>query len=382
MATNRMPTEPTSAEHARIFVFLACIVAASVGGYALRRLGWAKREWAPRLMSAAIIGCDAPISLLAVWYLAIQADVWKVPVAGAIVAVATSLAGLEIGRRLRLPPQDRAVFGLQGGMGNVGYTLGGALCFALWGIQGLALEQMFCVMWPFYAFLFCFPIARHYGEQAAGSPREKPAMRGGTAGLAPPCVSHGRPLQRNARPGKAGRATRAPKPSVLRYAAGVLLRSLTDLRSLPLYMVMLGLVLNVRGVAPPEAIQRWRVIDGLMVLGIFLQFGGVGLTVEARRLPAFWKPALGTAALKFLLSPALMLGAALLLGLSGMPLYVCLLLAAMPTALYSVLMANIFGLNKDLANATFILTHAICLGLVLAAIVVWGASGLRAFVGG
>jgi len=336
---------PAGAEHARIFVFLACIVAASVGGYALRRLGWAKREWAPRLMSAAIIGVDSPIALLAIWHLAIQADVWKVPVAGAIVAVATSLAGLEIGRRLRLPHQDRAVFGLQGGMGNVGYTLGGALCFALWGIQGLALEQMFCLMWPFYAFLFCFPIARHYGERAAGAARE-------------------------------------PQPSALRYAADVLLRSLTDLRSLPLYMVTLGLVLNVRGVAPPEAILRWRIIDGLMVLGIFLQFGGVGLTVEARRLPAFWKPALGTAALKFLLSPALMLGAVLLLGLSGMPLYVCLLLAAMPTALYSVLMANIFGLNKDLANATFILTHLVCLGLVLAAIIVWGAGGLRALVGG
>jgi len=84
-----MPIEPTSAEHARIFVFLACIVAAGVGGYVLRRLGWAKGEWAPRLMSAAIIGCDAPIALLAVWYLTIRADVWKVPVAGAIVAVAT-----------------------------------------------------------------------------------------------------------------------------------------------------------------------------------------------------------------------------------------------------------------------------------------------------
>jgi len=212
-------------------------------------------------------------------------------------------------------------------------------------------------MWPFYAFLFCFPIARHYGERAAG------------------------PVVRDSLYYRAG-AAREPQPPAWRYAASVLLRSLTDLRSLPLYMVTLGLVLNVRGVAPPEVIRRWHIIDALMVVGISLQFGGVGLTVEARRLPAFWKPALGTAALKFLLSPALMLGAALLLGLSGVPLYVCLLLAAMPTALYSVLMANLFGLNKDLANATFILTHAVCLGLVLAAIVVWGAGGLRALGGG
>jgi predicted permease len=50
-----------------------------------------------------------------------------------------------------------------------------------------------------------------------------------------------------------------------------------------------------------------------------------------------------------------------------MPLAVCVLLAAMPSALYSVLMANLFGLNRDLANATFILTHAVCLAAVAVA---------------
>ena len=329
-----MPADHVSPEHARLIVFLACIVTAGAGGYALKRLGWAKRQWAPRLMSAAIIGCDAPIALLAVWHLAIRADVWKVPVAGALVAVATSLVGLAVARARRMAPENGALFGLQGGMGNVGYTLGGALALALWGIQGLALEQMFCLMWPFYAFLFCFPIARHYGERAAG-------------------------------------AAGGPKPSALRYAAGVLLRSLTDLRSLPLYMVTLGLVLNVRGVAPPEAIRRWGVIDALMVAGIFLQFGGVGLTVEARRLPRFWKPALGTAAIKFVVSPLLMVGTAAALGLAAMPLYVCVLLAAMPTALYSVLMANLFGLNRDLANTTFLLTHFVALVVIVPALVAW-----------
>ncbi|HUW99738.1 MAG: AEC family transporter [Phycisphaerae bacterium] len=329
-----MPTEPMSTEHARIIVFLSCIVAAGVAGYVLKRLGWAKREWAPRLMSAAIIGFDAPIALLAVWHLAIRADVWKVPVAGAAVAIATNLVGLGVARARRMAPANAALFGLQGGMGNVGYTLGGALCFALWGMQGLALEQMFCVMWPFYAFLFCFPIARHYGERAAGAQQD-------------------------------------PRPSPLRYAAGVLARSLTDLRSLPLYMVAAGLALNLRGVVPPEAIRRWGVIDALMVAGIFLQFGSVGLTVEARRLPRFWRPALGTAALKFLASPLLMVGAALGLGLAGMPLYVCVLLAAMPTALYSVLMANLFGLNRDLANTTFLLTHILSFAVIIPALVAW-----------
>ena len=316
----------------RFVLFSACLLVAIVGGYVLRRKGVMKPEWAGRIMSAAIVGCDAPIACLAIWFLQMQADVWKVPVAGAIVGVTTCLLGLAAARWRRMAPADAAVFGLQAGMGNVGYTLGGAIVFVLWGIQGLALEQMFCMMWPFFAFLFCFPIARHYGRRAAGAP-----AGGGLAA----------------------------------YALKALGQSLADVRSLPLYLATLGLALNLTGATPPGFVRRWHVIDALMVVGIFIQFGAVGMTVYAGRMVLYWKKALGSAGLKFLASPALMLGATLAMGMTGTPLYVCLLLAAMPTAIYSVLMANLFGLNKDLANTTFILTHAIGLGIALPALWFW-----------
>jgi predicted permease len=110
-----------------------------------------------------------------------------------------------------------------------------------------------------------------------------------------------------------------------------------------------------------------------MIVGILLQFGSVGMTVYAGQIPVFWKRAVGSGLLKFLLSPALMLGLALAMGITGQPLYVCVLLAAMPTALYSVLIASLFGLNRDLANTTFILTHAVCLAAVAAAAALWYA---------
>jgi len=326
----------------RFVLFLGCTALAIGGGYLARRRGLLKSAWAGPVMSAAIIGCDAPIAWLALWHLGIPPGVWKVPAAGAIVGVATCLAGLAVAHRRRMPPRDAAIFGLQAGMGNVGYTLGGYLAFALWGIQGLALEQMFCMMWPFFAFLFCFPIGRHYGELAAGT---------------------------------------GEKTSVVAYALQTLGRSLADIRSLPLYMATLGLTLNLAGPAPPAMIQQSHVIDILMVIGIFMQFGAVGMTVQAHRLPVFWKPALGSAAIKFLLSPALMLAVALALGMTGRPLYVCLLLSAMPTALYSVLMSNLFGLNRDLANTTFVLTHLIAFVATAVALAAWYAGGSALFAG-
>jgi hypothetical protein len=308
------------------------IVLAIACGYAGRRRGLLKPEWAGRTMGTTMIFCDAPIACLAIWHLRIEPGVWLVPVAALVVGVATCLAGLGVARWRRMPPADAAVFGLQAGMGNVGYTLGGCLCFVLWGLQGLAVEQMFCLMWPCFAFLFCFPIARHYGEAASGVRED----------VSPPA-----------------------------YALRTLWKSLTDLRSLPLYMAALGLVLNLAGPAPPPFIKGYLVIDALMLVGILLQFGSVGTTVRAGRIPALWKTALGSGLLKFILSPLLMLAVAAAMGLSGDPLAVCLLLAAMPTALYSVLMANLFGLNRDLANTTFILTHAICLALIGAGAAAW-----------
>ena len=113
----------------------------------------------------------------------------------------------------------------------------------------------------------------------------------------------------------------------------------------------------------------------LMVTGIVVQFGSVGMTLQARQLAASWRRALGSAAVKLVLSPVLMLGATLALGLAGEPLQVCLLLAAMPTALYSVLMAHLFGLNRDLANTTFVLTHALCLAAVAVTVLIWTLGG-------
>jgi predicted permease len=322
----------------RFILFTACIVAAVMGGYLLRRLGVVKPEWAGRVMSGAIIGCDSPIACLAIWFLQIHRDVWMVPVAGIIVGVATCLVGLAVARLRKMPPTDAAVFGLQAGMGNVGYTLGGALALILWGIQGLAIEQMFCMAWPFFAFLFCFPIGRYYAEQASGM------HEGG---------------------------------GLVAYALKVLWRSLTDLRSLPLYLATLGLVLNLTGTPPPEIAREWHIIDALMLLGIFLQFGSVGMTVRASRMVLYWKKALGSAAIKFLASPLLMLGVTVAMGMAGAtdlrPFYVCMLLAAMPTALYSVLVANLFGLNRDLANTTFVVTHALCFAVAIPTLCFWYA---------
>ena len=52
------------------------------------------------------------------------------------------------------------------------------------------------------------------------------------------------------------------------------------------------------------------------------------------------------------------------------------MLSVMPTALYSVLIANLFRLNTDLANTTFLLTTLFCLAVIVPAIVLLARAGL------
>ena len=269
-----------TAAETRFVLFLGCIVCAMAGGYLARRTGLLRAESAGGIMSAAIIGVDAPVALLALWFLQIHAGVWKVPVAAFAVAVVAVLAGLWIARWRRMATRDRVVFALQGGMGNVGYTLGGAIAFAVWGLQGLAVEQMFCMMWPFFSFLFCWPLAHHFAD----------------------------PVELT---------DKGPRHADIAYALRILAKSLADLLSLPLYLATLGLILNLAGAAAPQFVAEWHILDALMVVGIVMQFGSVGLTVRVSRLAAWWKPALGAAALKFLLSPVLMLAAVFALGITG-----------------------------------------------------------------
>ena len=210
--------QPAANDLRFFYVLVGCILAALVGGYIGRRRGILNPAHVRRTMSAAIIGCDSPIALLAIWFLKMDSSTWKVPVVGALVGVAVCLAGLAVARQRRMVPADAAVFGLQAGMGNIGYTFGGAICFMVWGLQGLAVEQIFTMMWPFFAFIFCFPIARHYGEVAA-------AAAGGEA---------------------------CPAISPWRLVLRTLRQSLLDLRSLPLYAATAGVVLNLAGLEPPS----------------------------------------------------------------------------------------------------------------------------------
>jgi predicted permease len=346
--------QPEARDLSFFFILVGCILTALVGGYIGRRRGILNPAHIRRTMSAAIIGCDAPIALLAIWFLKMDADTWKVPVVGAIVGTIVCGLGLVLARWRRMPLTDAPIFGLQSGMGNVGYTFGGVVCFMAWGLQGLAVEQIFTMMWPFFAFLFCFPIARHYGELAT-------AAAGGEAQPA------------------------APRWLIV---LRILRQSLLDLRSLPLYAATAGVLLNLANssqgdmavhlreavgtglfVPPREFVEKWHILHIVMIVGIFLQFGSIGMTVRASRILVYWKAALASAAMKFLVSPLVMLGLALAMGLGGMQLQVCVVLAAAPTAVYSILMANLFGLNKDLANTTFVTTHAIAFTVLIVTMV-------------
>ncbi|WP_439575310.1 AEC family transporter [Phreatobacter sp.] len=108
----------------------------------------------------------------------------------------------------------------------------------------------------------------------------------------------------------------------------------------------IGILLNVSGVSLPVIVMRFGDIIGAAALGTGLLLVGAGLEVRKalRPRPVTWL----TTALKLFLMPAMAGGIAMLLDVSGVPLQVAVLSAAMPTASGSYILARQMGGNAPL----------------------------------
>jgi predicted permease len=104
---------------------------------------------------------------------------------------------------------------------------------------------------------------------------------------------------------------------------------------------VLGIVINTIGIPLPVIAMRFGDILGAAALGTGLLLVGAGLDVKAALKPRAitWI----TTALKLALMPAMAGGIAMALGVSGVPLKVAILSAAMPTASGSYILARQMG---------------------------------------
>jgi len=290
-----------------LFGFYLLFYGALSAGFLLRR--W--QGLAPFLMRYAILLLEAPIFAYSFWILDLQRVRQFAPIP--LISVALVLTALGLGARLapRLFGNSpaRGSFTVAAGFSNIGTTGGSFLCYLLFGLPGLALGALYLLPYPFLVYTLGFSLARYYAS-------------GRTLPLREMLVS----LLANA------------------------------VSAVPLAGMGLGLACNLLSWPVPAGLTS--VADKWIKLDLVVMCLAIGMTLKPRRLFAAWRPLAAIGAIKFILLPLL---AAVLVWLSygswqSLPAKVLLVQASMPVAIYGVVTANLFGLDRELANTLWFST--------------------------
>lgn len=310
----------------KFIVMLSVIVVSSIIGYAARRQGRV-REAASRPIHMITMTFGYPIvAALPVWILPLQrADIW-IPIQCILLTLSCFVVGLAVGRLFRLSLPDLGVFSYSAAHSNIGFTMGGFICFCLGGERGLAYALIYIFAWSVLMFGGFFPLANAFAERG------------------------------------------------VRISPGLILRNLFDVRCLSLLGTIVGLVLNLAGVERPDIIDRSHIVDILVLATTAAMFFVVGLTLHVKRIAESPSLHVAVAIIKFGVSPLLAialiaLGNVFGLRVVGLQRDILIIQSVTPIALFVTVVANLYRLNLQLATAMFVVNTVLFLVFVLPVIV-------------
>jgi predicted permease len=310
----------------KFIVMIVVMVASSAAGYVSRRQGWVS-EAAGRPILLATLALGYPlIGTLPVWVLPLRTDDIWILAQCVLLTMSCFVVGLLVGRLHRLSRSDLGVYSYAAAHSNIGFTMGGFICFCLSGERALAYTLIYVLAWNVVMFAGFFPLAE---------------------------VFSGRHV---------------------RLTIGMIARNLLDVPSLMLAGTILGLVLNLTHVRRPGIVDRSHIVDILVVLSTAAMFFIIGLTLHVDRLAEWTRLHVSLAAVKYVISPLLgvawiAVGRLLGLNISGLQREVLVIQSAMPMAMFVTIVANLYGLNARLATGLFVVNTALFLVFVLPIIV-------------
>lgn len=282
--------------------------------YGALALGVTLRRWqqaAPRIMRLTILWIDAPLFFISYWMLDLnQLRLYApIPIIATVLVLVPLYLSPALAKKLFPRKTSQGSFVLSAAFSNIGTTGGSFLCYLFFGLPGLSLGYLFLFPYPLLIFTLGFSAAKHYACDCRLTFRD--------------------------------------------YLSNIA----TNMISLiPLVAITLGLILNASGVKPPAHIGPW--VDVWVKAGLGLMCLSIGMTLVLRRVFVHRLAIAALSALKFLAVPALALVLVLFAygSLASIPARVILIQAAMPPAIYAVITANLFNLDRELVNSLWFTT--------------------------
>lgn len=317
---------------AQFIVFIAFLAGCLVAGYSARRTGWLHENHSRKIHLLTVIVLWPMITLISVWGMRIEAqDIWLLVIPTVQVAIGAYVA-IPVCRLFRLSRNHTGVILIASGLGNLGFTMGAYLAYCILhpAEQALAYGIAFVTIMQVAMVPLVYPLARRYGSLHKGD----------------------EPL------GK------------------LIVNSFVDLRAMPLYAAVIGLILGSLEVPRAAFLTTPVFLNAIIYLGGAGAVVGIGMRLrlgDALRYPI---ENLVLAIMRFIVLPAATLGLISLIGLTPLPLSsllreVSIIEAFVPTALLTVMLSNIFHLDTRLASSAWLVNTIVFLVVPLPVLLWW-----------
>ena len=282
-------------------------------GYILRKKGWMSQKACNALMLFNVVALITVMNLMSFWILPISRSFILLPILSVVMALlSVGLAVFVFGRSLS-DPLEKGSFAVSAMLSNIG-TLGGICAFIAYGEISFAYVQLFAVPQNVLMVILAFPLAQYYYakklESAAG----------------------------------------------LHWEISIKDMFFTK-KQLGVLGMLIGLGLQLAGVERPPVVANF--FHCLVHIQAWIAFTPVGYTIDFSKASKYYKKVLSILPLRFLIVPLVVYLIARPFIHDQRLLGTILIAAATPTAINSVITAQLFGLDVDLSVASFLETTVV-----------------------
>ncbi|KYZ75498.1 transporter [Anaerosporomusa subterranea] len=304
-----------------LYLFIDLILPLAIG-YLCRFQSKLDKNFFQRLIVINICVIYPILSVLTLWALSLNYSLIWLPIIGVLLCIIPGIAAYFRVQNKFQSELDKGSYILSAILSNT-TTLGGLCAYILYGELGYAYALMIVMLQNIVMFTFCFPLAQYYYQKSVGSNFSKQSV-------------------------------------------STLFMNRTQL---PVVGMTIGIILNATGIVRPAALEL--MVDPLVHLGAWTALIPIGYAIDTAGMREYYLKILDLISIKFILTPVAAYMIASLLISDEIILNTIVILAAMPTAINTVIAVQVHKLNVNIATAAFVLTTAVFIGIELPVLFVW-----------
>jgi predicted permease len=304
-----------------LYLFIDLILPLAIGNLC-RYQSKLDKNFFQRLVVLNVCVIYPVLSVLTLWALSLQYSLIWLPLIGVLLCAIPGLAAYFRLKNKFHSELDKGSYILSAILSNT-TTLGGLCAYILYSEAGYAYAQMIVLLQNVVMFMLCFPLAQYYYQKSVGGSFSEQSL------------------------------------SAL----------LVNRNQLPVVGMAIGVILNLTGIIRPVAFES--MVDPLVHIGAWTALIPIGYAIDAAGMRKHYSELLDLIPIKFILTPAAAYLISSLLIADEIILNTIVILAAMPTAISTVIAVQVHKLNINIATAAFVLTTAVFIGIELPVLLIW-----------